>query len=293
MNPPCSASIIIPCYNEREGLRVTLAELGHALAGRQGYEVLVVDDGSTDGSTEGLDTSLWAPTNFRILLHGRNRGYGAALKTGIRHAAGHLLVILDGDGTYPAQEVPRLLDALGEADMVVGARTGRAHAALFRRPLRWTLARYCSFLAQQPIPDVNSGLRAFRRAAVERLWPLLPDGFSFTATLTLGLLMEGAEVRFCPITCRPRRGRSKIRPLQDTLGFLLLVLRTATCLAPLRVFFPVGLALGLGFLASLAYDVFVLANLTDKTLLLMQLALTAIMFALLAEAIRLHRRWHL
>jgi len=160
---------------------------------------------------------------------------------------------------------------------------------VLRRIARTILAGYASLLAGQRIPDVNSGLRVFRRSAVEPYLHLLPSGFSFTTTVTLALLVNQHDVSFERIDYRPRVGVSKIRPVRDMLNFLLLIARIGVYLTPLRTFLPAAFLLGVAFLASLCYDVFVLADLTEKTLLLLQLSLNGGMFALLGDMVMRQR----
>ncbi len=254
-NPP-ALSIVVPVYNEARAVRKTGRAIREVL-GRlaTGSEAIFVDDGSTDGSAEVLaELAAAEPDRFRVLRHRRNRGYGAALKTGIRTARNELVGICDADGTYPVDKLFDLAQSAEDegAEMVIGARPPWEQPYA-RRPAKWVLRRLAEHLTGERIPDMNSGLRVFRRAEAMRLWGLLPDGFSFTTTITMALLTEGAGVKFLPVTYRRRVGSSKIRPLRDTGGFLLLICRTALAFNPLRVFGPAGgLLLGLGVLMLLA-----------------------------------------
>ena len=138
-------------------------------------------------------------------------------------------------------------------------------------------------IANQPIPDLNSGLRVFKRSLAEKYLRIFPDGFSFTTTITLALLTNNYRVVFEPIDYFERVGTSKIRPIRDTLNFIALIARAGTYFAPLRVFGPVIVIAGLFTLISLCYDLFVLRNLTDKSVILLMLTMNASMFALLAD----------
>ena len=211
------------------------------------------------------------------------------MKTGIRRSSAPLVVITDADGTYPNERIEELVDEAIDADMVVGARVGDdVQYSWVRRIPKYFLARYAVWIARAPIPDMNSGLRVMRREVLERFFNILPDGFSFTTTITVAMLTNRYDVRYVPISYQRRVGRSKIQPIRDTLRFFQLILRTGMYFAPLRVFLPVAVTLGLGFLMSLAYDVFWLGNLTDKTVLLLLFCLNTGMFALLADM--LHKR---
>jgi len=285
--------MVVPCFNEVGAIRATVDGLRRALAEAGPYQLLVVDDGSDDGTSEELELLAAEPATqqLEVVAHETNRGYGAAVKTGIRRAAAEVVVITDADGTYPAEAIPALVDAMEQADMAVGARTGdRVSYPVLRRVPKLFLRSYVSWLVGRRIPDMNSGLRAFRRSLAVPYLRLLPDGFSLTTTLTVALMRAGNEVRFLPVDYAPRVGRSKIRPVRDTLGFVQLILRTGMYFAPLRVLLPLVVLLSLIFIGSLGYDVFVLRDLTDKTVLLLLFAMNTALFALLADM--LDKRGH-
>jgi len=279
---------VVPCFNEAEAIQRTVEELESALAGGACFEVIVVDDGSTDATgkiLEELESGGDHP-HLRVLRHPRNRGYGASVKTGIRRARGEIVVITDADGTYPHDRVAELVELVAEADMAVGARVGEGVSySWLRRIPKVFLQAYTSWLVGERIPDMNSGLRAFRRTVAERFFKVLPDGFSLTTTITVAMMRGGFDVRFVPISYSPRVGRSKIRPIRDTLRFIQLIVRTGMYFAPLRVLLPIFALLFGGFLVSAGYDVLVLEDLTDKTILLLLFAMNTALFALLADMI--------
>lgn len=237
-------TLIVPVYNERASCGRLVARLGRLLERlAPDSEVVLVDDGSTDGSGEELERTLPADAAVRLVRHTRNRGYGAALKTGLEQARHEWIAIADADGTYPLGALPALLEAIdGGARMAVGARRP-ADLPAVRRPAKAFLNAFASYLAGRKIPDLNSGLRVFRRQDAVRLGALLPDGFSFTSTLTMALAGAGHPITFVPIRYGRRVGQSKIRPVRDTAAFLLLVCRMAMAFNPLRVFGPAGVAL--------------------------------------------------
>lgn len=241
------ASIIIPTYNEREGISQVIESL-QSLKKRHGnrWEIIIVDDGSTDGTSEMIRNT----PEIVLIQHPFNRGYGAALKTGIRHATYNTLVISDADGTYPIQDIPRLLTPLSKCEMVVGARGNNdANIPLVRRPAKWVLNKLANYLTGITIPDLNSGLRAMKKEVVMKFIHLLPDGFSFTTTITLAMLTNDYAVEFIPIDYQKRSGRSKIRPIRDTLNFVQLIIRTVLYFDPLKIFLPIS---AFFFVASIA-----------------------------------------
>jgi glycosyltransferase involved in cell wall biosynthesis len=281
-------TVLIPAYNEEGGIATVVDWIRRALepAGLD-YEILVVDDGSVDRTAE-----IAAESGVRVLSHGGNRGYGEALKTGIQHAAHEWIAIIDADGSYPAEQIPELTRHLARADMVVGARTREGAAIpLIRRPAKKFLTWLASYLTGTKIPDLNSGLRIFRRRLALEFLHLLPSGFSFTTTITMCALNNGYVVQYVPIDYLPRTGSSKIRPLQDTLNFLLLILRMTLLFHPLKIFLPLGLFFFLTALITWGVGVFVAGRLFDNFILFQaELGTIAVMIGLLADLINVRLR---
>ena len=281
---PCPAfSLVLPVYNEEQGILATLDHLQKTLmASGCKYEIVAVNDGSTDGTDEILSYC----DDIRVIKHNKNRGYGAALKTGIRHAKYPLIVITDADGTYPNERIPELVALATQADMVVGSRTGaKVRYPLIRRIPKWFLIHFAEWVTMQHIPDLNSGLRVFRKSVVARFLNILPDTFSFTTTITVAMLTNNYVVHYEPIDFHHRLGKSKIKPIRDTLRFIQLILRTGVYFAPLRVFLPVATVFFIGFLITLSQDVFIRHDLTERTLILLVSSTQLGMFALLADMI--------
>ena len=250
-------SVVIPCFNEVLGVKKTLAEIFNVFGDKTDFEIIAVDDGSSDETLAILQEIASQAPVLRVLQNKTNKGYGASLKRGISEAEGGIVVITDSDGTYPASTIPELLEELKECDMVVGARIGRkVQVPLIRRPAKWVLLHYARWMARADIKDLNSGLRAFRKNDALRFFPLLPDGFSFTSTITLAMHVNGMRVSYLPINYRKRIGKSSIRPIRDTLAFFSLVLRTTMYFRPLQVFgtlsgFMLVSAIGIGILGKL------------------------------------------
>jgi glycosyltransferase involved in cell wall biosynthesis len=248
---PLSVTIILPAFNEELAIGSEILRIREALAGAGiNYELIVVDDGSEDQTvTRALEAGA------RVLMHVGNHGYGASLKTGILAASHDVIVISDADGTYPPGHIPTLLAELQYSDMVVGARTGaNVNIPLIRRPAKWILNALANQIAGQKIPDLNSGLRCFRRGTVLPYFSLLPNQFSFTTTITLALLGDEYRVVYLPIDYHKRIGKSKITPWHF-MEFMILVLRMSMLFQPLRVFLPLAFTIAGVGLIKMAADI--------------------------------------
>jgi glycosyltransferase involved in cell wall biosynthesis len=277
-------SIVLPVYNEEHGFALTLDHLQKCLQYEDcHYEIIAVNDGSTDNSSQILHQYSH---EIKVLEHHRNRGYGAALKTGIRHAKYPIIVITDADGTYPNEQIPHLVSLLKDCDMVVGARIGaNVQYPTIRKIPKWFLVRFAEWITSSQIPDLNSGLRVMDRSIVERFINILPNTFSFTTTITVAMLTNSYSVHYEPIDYRPRKGRSKIKPIRDTLRFVQLILRTGMYFAPLKVFLPITGVFLAAFFVTLFQDVVIRQDLTERTIILLIAATQMAMFALLADMI--------
>jgi len=279
-------TVVVPAYNEQDAIAGVLARLVQVLdASDLAHEIIVVDDGSGDRTAE-LARQVAC---VKVIEHPYNQGYGAALKTGVRHARHPLICITDADGTYPNERIPELVCSLeeGEYDMVVGARVGQnVKIPLLRRPAKWAIRQLANYVAGQRIPDLNSGLRVFRRDVALRFNGMLPNAFSFTTTITLAMLTNHYLVRYVPIDYHARVGKSKIRPVQDTLNFTQLVWRIALYFAPLKLFLPVSAFLFLLAIAWALFTMLALGRLADvSTLVIVMTAFQVAVIGMLAELI--------
>jgi len=270
-------SVVIPAFDEELSIRSTV-EAVLDMFQRSGIEgeVIVVDDGSRDATGR-----LAVEAGARVIAHASNHGYGAALKTGIRNASFDVIAITDADGTYPIERIPDLLDALEGAEMAVGARIGSdVHIPAVRKPAKWVLRKLASNITGKEIPDLNSGLRVFRKSLAMRYLYLLPSGFSFTTTITVASLCDDLDVRFLPVDYLPRTGSSKIRPGHFP-NFLMLVLRLAVLFRPLKVFVPASLVCLVLGLVKLMLDIVIAlrdAGLTADLLKYPILSTTTVIF---------------
>jgi glycosyltransferase involved in cell wall biosynthesis len=235
-------TIIVPAFNEELGLPRVLSELIRACPGA---EIVVVNDGSTDG-TEGVARDF----PVTVVSHHVNRGYGAALKTGIAHSKQDAVVFFDADGQHDPDHIRPMLETLEQADLVIGER--RAYTR--KSPLHWLgrrcLTRFIHFLTRLDLRDINCGLRAARRDIIQRYVNLLPDGFSFSTTSTVVFAKFGHRLAFVPVEVRRRIGTSSVRLLRDGYNTLLLVIRLIALFDSLRVFVPPAfglMALGIAY----------------------------------------------
>lgn len=275
-------SVILPVYNEKGHLRAEIDRIRVALdRSHHSYEIIVVDDGSNDGSGE----ALAGIEGIRLLRFATNRGSGSARKYGTIAARGRVVVWTDVDMTYPNDRIPELVRDLEGYDQVVGARTTeQGTAKVFRVPAKLFIRKLASYLTETDIPDLNSGLRAFRREVAAQYLHLLPAGFSCVTTITMSFLANGYSVKYVPIEYSPRAGESKFHWRKDTRRYLTQVIRLVLSYNPLRVFVPMGLLLGVIGLTKLGFD------LVDKdfrvgtnTLLILFAAFQVLSIGLLAD----------
>jgi glycosyltransferase involved in cell wall biosynthesis len=272
-------SVVLPAFNEEQAIGGVVA----GLRAREVLEVLVVDDGSTDGTAERA-----AAAGARVVRHPYNKGNGAAVKTGIREAKGGVVLLMDADGQHDPAELPAVIGPIGVFDMVIGARAAGDQHAL-RALGNAVFNALATLLTGRPIPDLTSGFRAAKRAALLEILHLLPNGFSYPTTSCLAFLKAGRNVSFVPIRARERVGRSKLRLARDGVRFLLIIFKIVTLYSPLRIFVPLAascLLLGAGYGL---WNVFTPGPEHGKipmgAALLIQLGVVVFLFGLISEQI--------
>jgi glycosyltransferase involved in cell wall biosynthesis len=276
-----SISIVIPAFNEEQSVRAVINEIRELLSKHSiAAEFVVVDDGSHDQTAKEAKAA-----GARVIKHRSNRGYGASLKTGIVHASHDIIAITDADGTYPAHYFLQMLPEMEHSDMVVGARKGaNVNVPLIRRPAKWILNLLANYVSGLKIPDLNSGLRIFRRDVVMQYFAILPDQFSFTTTITMAMLCDKYAVSYIPIDYRKRSGRSKI-VAWDAGSFAILILRTAMLFKPLRVFIPLALVCMTYGLTKMTIDMFRDPNISASAALALMASMQLTLVGMLGEAI--------
>lgn len=242
------ASIVLPCFNEEKAVSIVIDDVRKAMeTTSHNYEIIVVDDFSTDKTA-----AIAKDKGVHVIKHPVNRGSGASRKTGTRNAKGDIVVMLDADGTYTAADIPRMLELFPEWDQVNGARTSEEGTMkLLRVPAKWFIRRLAIYLSGTYIPDLNTGLKAFKRDVMMKYLWVMPEGFSCVTTMTLAYLCNGYSVTWIPSAYHKRIGVSKFHPIKDTSRYLSTVIRMVMYFNPLRVFLPlstllflIGLLLG-------------------------------------------------
>ncbi|HEX4905832.1 MAG TPA: glycosyltransferase family 2 protein [Acidimicrobiales bacterium] len=248
-------TVVLPVYNEKGHLRDEIERISVALeASVYSWEIIVVDDGSDDGSGAQIDEVARQHDAIRVIRFGSNRGVGAARKAGTASARGRVVVWTDVDMTYPNDEIPRLVKELEGHDQVVGARTSQGTFRPGRKQAQWLIQKLAEYLSETKIPDLNSGLRAFRTDVVLQFLHLFPARMSHVTTVTMAFLANGYSVKYVPIDYFERAGKSKFHWYRDTQRYALQVVRMLLSYNPLRIFLPVGMLLGLVGVAKLGYD---------------------------------------
>jgi glycosyltransferase involved in cell wall biosynthesis len=248
-------SVVIPAFDEEDAIGQTVRTVKETLAASDiaPFEIIVVDDGSTDRTRE-----FAAAEGARVVRHLQNLGYGRSLKDGIDAARYDAVVITDADGAYPIKDIPRLFAIYRDGyHMVVGSRTGEHYRqSAVKSPLRWILQHLVEYTASRRIPDINSGLRIFSRDHARTYFERLCDTFSFTTSLTLAFMMNGLFVVYEPIEYYRRIGKTKVRLLSDSLRTLQYIAEAAVYYNPLRIFMLLSMLLLAALVVLIGLNVF-------------------------------------
>ncbi len=240
--PKTMVTIAIPAYNEADVIADVIRRI---LAVDDSLEVIVVDDGSTDETAKQAESA-----GAKVIRHPYNIGNGAAIKSASRKASGDVVVFMDGDGQHPPEEIPRLLEHIGEYDMVVGARTSQSVTSPFRNLGNKMLVAVAQWITGMKIDDLTSGFRAIRRERLLEHLHLFPNRYSYPTTITIAMMQSGHFVKYVPVDLIKERaaGESHIRPVRDFMKFVAIMFRVIMLFSPQRIFVPLG---GMLFLAGL------------------------------------------
>ena len=278
-------SVVVPVYNEEDAVRISLDRI-RDLKLHEKFEFLYIDDGSEDSTYE-----ILRQYPVKAIRHTANKGYGAALKTGIRQASGRKIILMDGDGQHDPkylEEIDRLLD---DCDMVIGERKAGSYQVKKRKAGKKIIRRMGEFLVEQKLGDYNSGYRGFYAEQIRPLLHIMPNGFSFSTTSTLAYLKEGYNIATLPIEVNPRIGRkSNVRMVRDGTKTFLLLFRIIMLFNPLKVFLPASLTIfltgfGFGLYGYLTFDRF-----SNGAILLTVLGMFLFFIGLLADQISILNR---
>ena len=271
-------SIIIPAFNEAENIGSVIKSI---IERYPGAEIIVVNDGSTD------DTANEAKKAGAVVYnHPYNIGNGAAIKTGIRHASGDILILMDGDGQHNPEDIKEFLKHMENYDMVVGARRGNQHASWSRAIGNWFYNRLASYVAKFPIRDLTSGFRAIKADIAISFLYFLPNTYSYPTTLTLGVLRSGLSLKYIPIRLQKRKtGKSSINLLSDGIRFFLIITKICTLYSPFRVFLPVSFMTFIVGVFYYLYTFITSGRFTNMGLLLFTTSIIIFMLGIISEQI--------
>src|SRR3989338_3111290 len=275
-------TVMLPAYNEEQAIGKVIDDIHRAMKDTQyRYEILVVDDHSEDRTVE-----IAQAKNARVVKRVFRGGSGASRRTGILAAEGEIIVMLDADGTYEAPDIPKMLAFFPDYDQVNGARTSeQGTLKLLRAPAKWFIRKLACYLTRVNIPDLNTGLKAFKKSIMKKYLWVLPDGFSCVTTMTLAFLANGYAVKYIPSEYHPRIGQSKFHPVKDTYAYIHTVIRMVMYFKPLSVFMPVsGLLVLLGILKSLLSLVYT-STLQESDIIIFMVAVMTAAIGLLADLI--------
>jgi glycosyltransferase involved in cell wall biosynthesis len=280
--PLPAISILIPAYREEkmissivERVRLVMDSMARS------YEIIVINDGSDDSTAAEAEKA-----GACVVSHPYNIGNGAAVKTGIRSAAGEVLVMLDGDGQHPPEDIPRLLEMIPTYDMAVGRRTDNSETSFHRKLANRIYNRFATYMCKRKIEDLTSGFRAIKASVARQFVSLLPNEFSYPTTITMAVIRSGYSLVYVPIKAKKRFGKSKINLAVDGVRFFFIIIKISTLFSPMRVFLPVSMIM---FLTGVGYGLFRIIFMGGRygptSAMLITMAVVVFMVGLVSEQI--------
>ena len=279
------ATVILPAYNEETGIKTMLNKM-KGIINNKSYEIIIVDDGSTDKTNDIVKTFP-----VKLVTHKVNRGYGAALKTGIRNATGDKIVTLDSDAQHHPEDIGRIIDLLDENDLVIGERTDKSFQVKTRNLGKKIIKLIGEYLVEQKLPDFNSGFRGFDRKLINQVLHLMPNGFSFSTTSTLAFLKEGYSIATVPIVVEKREGRkSNVKFLKDGIKTILLVIRIIMLFNPLKVFIPASAIFCLTGILFTIYNLIIFRSVPNTGVIFFLMGVMVFFFGIISDQISALRR---
>ncbi len=277
-------SVILPACNEEKSIGRLIKEIKAINAD---FEVIVVDDGSSDNTSEAAKSH-----GAIVIRHPYNIGNGAAVKSGVRYAKGDVVILMDADGQHLAGDIPKLLNAMDGFDMVVGARTALSDLSGYRTLGNKILTKVAEFLSGHRIPDLTSGFRAIRKEKLEEFLHLFPNRYSYPTTITLAMLKSGYFVKYLPLDSIGRRkeGESKLQPIRDGLRFIHIILRIIMLFDPQKIFIPASVFFFIIGCIIGVHSLIVSGKIIQSAALFIVISTFIFFFGLIAEQIAAIRR---
>jgi glycosyltransferase involved in cell wall biosynthesis len=277
----CKISVIVPTYNEEGNIGKVVRKLKDVVSKiNDNFEILVINDGSTDNTKKAAKDA-----GATVISHPYNIGNGAAVKTGMRNAAGDIFILLDGDGQHNPDDIPKLLEHINDYDMIVGARNTSSEVKFHRKLANKIYNSLATYVTSFKIEDLTSGFRVIRAPLAKKYLHLLPNTFSYPSTITLATLMTGHSVKYVRIKTFYRSGKSKIKLLQDGTRFFLIITKVATLFSPLRIFLPISFLFFTFGSINYAYTYLTSKAFTNMSMLLYSTSIIIFMMGLVAEQI--------
>jgi len=284
-------SAVIPAYNEEATIKEVIKDLRSAFElSSVDYEIIVVNDASKDQTGALIDQI----ENIIAIHHSENQGYGASIKTGVKSAQGEYILIIDGDATYPTEVIPQMIKHIDHYDMVSGKRSGKnfdARWLYLQRVGKFILRMVASYISKHKIPDINCGLRIYKKEIFDKFLYLYPNQFSLTTTSLVAFLSNNYQVKFIPIDYHKRAGKSTLKPFKSFGRFIGLILKISLFFKPIRIFLPLSILILLTSAVVAFYGLYFQDIFYDATIILLATtALQTLFFGLLAEIVVHNRR---